>query len=361
MRHIGQFLPERYKGPVRAALGPRTRADLEPWKSRKKVVVTLAGFYQNLGDMALTFAQKRFIEATLPDYEVLLFASTDTYSSMRALKRVVGPRDIITTIGGGNMDDLYSSLENARRFVVRSFPNNPIVSFPQTMAFSDTESGRRALRRSARTYRTHRNLVVFARERHSFELMQNALAGTRVECSPDTVLSLTLDLAVRERAGILVSIRGDKEAALSSEDRSRIAEILHAKTDDVLFRDTVDVALDDCQPETFEDTLQEYWALLASRRLVVTDRLHTMIFSVITGTPVIVLSNNNHKIKGTYEAWLKHLPGACIRYADSFDELAFAKAVDELGDISSEGASRAHLSDEFESLRSALIAAAGRA
>ena len=45
----------------------------------------------------------------------------------------------------------------------------------------------------------------------------------------------------------------------------------------------------------------------AEAELVITDRLHGMIFSAITETPCIVLGNHNHKIEGSYQ-WIKHLP-----------------------------------------------------
>lgn len=359
MRRIKRMIPERYKGPILAAFRPSRYPDLEPWRDRKKVIITLAGFYQNLGDMALTYAQKRFIETTLPDYDVLLFPSTDTYARMKALKRVVGPGDIITTIAGGNMDDVYPSLENARRYVVRSFPDNPIISFPQTIAFSDTSSGQRALRRSARTYRSHPRLVVFAREPRTLELMKSGLPGTRIGYSPDIVLSLTNEVAPQPRAGILVSVRADKEVLLSADDRARIIETIEPKTDDIMVRDTVDVALEDCQPDTFENTLREFWGLLSTRRVVVTDRLHAMIFCVVTHTPVVVLPNSNHKIKGTYETWLKDYTH--VRFLDSFDASSLSRAVDELWSLSPEDIAGPDLSPHYDALRHALLVAANRA
>ena len=308
--------------------------------------------------MALTYAQKRFIETTLPDYDVLLFPSTDTYGRMKALKRVVGPEDIITTIAGGNMDDVYQSLENARRFVALSFPNHPIISFPQTIAFSDTPGGRRALRRSARTYKSHRRIVVFAREPRTLELMQSGLPGTRIEYSPDIVLSLKDVVAPRPRAGLMLSLRKDKETLLTVADRVRILEILESKTDDIVIRDTVDVAIEDCQPDTFENTLMDFWRLLSTRRVVVTDRLHAMIFCVITQTPVVVLPNSNHKIKGTHNAWLKD--HSFVRYIDAFDEASLSRAIDELWSLSPEEIAGPDLSPHYGALRQALLTAAER-
>ena len=50
---------------------------------------------------------------------------------------------------------------------------------------------------------------------------------------------------------------------------------------------------------------------------MITDRLHGMIFAAITGTPCVVLQNNNHKIKATYESWLRPLKH--IRLQENFD------------------------------------------
>ena len=43
----------------------------------------------------------------------------------------------------------------------------------------------------------------------------------------------------------------------------------------------------------------------ARRQVVVTDRLHGMIFSAVTGTPCVVLSSYNHKIQEYYEAFFR--------------------------------------------------------
>jgi pyruvyl transferase EpsI len=57
-------------------------------------------------------------------------------------------------------------------------------------------------------------------------------------------------------------------------------------------------------PEERISELNKIWKAFSASELVVTDRLHGMVFSYITNTPCIVFPNNNHKIKGTYE-WIK--------------------------------------------------------
>ena len=63
--------------------------------------------------------------------------------------------------------------------------------------------------------------------------------------------------------------------------------------------------------------------------LVITDRLHGMVFSAITATPCIAFSNYNHKIKGTYE-WLSYL--TYIKYAENEEQAV--KEVQKLLNIS---------------------------
>lgn len=64
--------------------------------------------------------------------------------------------------------------------------------------------------------------------------------------------------------------------------------------------------------------LQKKWNEFSSVQLVVTDRLHGMVFSAITGTPCIALDNISHKVYGAYQ-WLSYLP--YLRFCSSIDEV----------------------------------------
>lgn len=60
------------------------------------------------------------------------------------------------------------------------------------------------------------------------------------------------------------------------------------------------------------DKLQEF----STVRLVITDRLHGMVFSVITGTACIAF--RNYKIEGIYK-WIEYLQ--YIQFRDSVEEI----------------------------------------
>ncbi|WP_318767592.1 polysaccharide pyruvyl transferase family protein [Lactiplantibacillus carotarum] len=52
------------------------------------------------------------------------------------------------------------------------------------------------------------------------------------------------------------------------------------------------------------ELLTRFWKEISSHKLIITDRLHGMIFGYLTQTPVIVFPNNNWKIESTYRTWL---------------------------------------------------------
>lgn len=55
---------------------------------------------------------------------------------------------------------------------------------------------------------------------------------------------------------------------------------------------------------------------------MITDRLHGMIFSLITSTPVIVFDNSTHKIKNLIETWLTGNASVYfVRDTDGVEEL----------------------------------------
>ena len=275
---------------------------------KRRVFVFIAGYYQNLGDMALTYSQREFLKKAYPEAEIIVVPSTQTYQSVRVIKKHIRPDDVITTLGGGNMDDIYTSLEDARLHVVKSFPDNKIIGFPQTMIFSDTEFGQKRMKISRSVYEKHRDLTLFVREENSLARIKRDFPTVKIGYCPDIVLSLKKDEPKEVRENVLCCMRKDKELNISSEQTASVISAVKNEFSNVIVRDTVDIPLEACQPDTFEATLEEFWKMVRTCKVVVTDRLHCMIFCAITGTPVVVIDNTNKKISGVIKEWLSDVP-----------------------------------------------------
>ena len=52
------------------------------------------------------------------------------------------------------------------------------------------------------------------------------------------------------------------------------------------------------------EKLQEF----SQYRLIITDRLHGMVFSYVVGTPCIAIDNKTGKSKALYNDWIKNSP-----------------------------------------------------
>lgn len=272
---------------------------------QQKVYIFLAGFYQNLGDMAITLAQRDFLQRQFQEAEIVWISNEDTYKAVRAIKKYISPSDLITVIGGGNMSDAYVHLETERRYVVKSFPQNRVVLFPQTMFFHQTEQGTKELQKSKVVYEGHPNLVMFARERNSYYRMKEAFPKVKVCLAPDIVLSLDKREPTLQRHGVLCCIRSDKESDLVEQQRNAILSAVDGKFSLVTVTDTVDVSKEACTESRLEATLNDFWDKIKAAELVITDRLHCMIFCAITDTPCIVIDNANQKVSGVYHDWLE--------------------------------------------------------
>jgi len=328
LKRIKKFIPNKIKAEILAFIQPVYSEKYGHYKSRKKFFVFLSGYYRNLGDMAITYAQECFLKDNFPGYEVIMIPSTKTYALMKTMKRICNREDIITILGGGNMDDIYTSLEDARQFVIRNFPHNRIVSFPQTISFSDTPYGRKRFSKTIRVYNRHKNLHIFTREEKSLKTMKEHFKNARVELCPDIVLYLTKMHPQFERKGILCCLRDDKEKSIPLNQKQLLSEMLKKDYDDVLFTDTVNITMEECLPENTPKTLNVFWDLLKSKKVVITDRLHCMIFCVITGTPCIVLDNSNRKISGVHKKWLKEYK--YIKMLEEFDLKKIKEYIEQL-------------------------------
>ncbi|SFT99788.1 polysaccharide pyruvyl transferase family protein [Halomonas saccharevitans] len=292
-----------------------------------RVVMFLAADYGNIGDLAISAAQQGFLARSLPGYRVVPIPISRTREVIRSLRRQVGPDDLVTTVGGGNMGSLYPDIEALRQLVIRSFPNNRIICFPQTLDWDDSQASQKALARIVRTYSRHPDIHVFARESVTHAKLEAMFAGhtnVTVGYSPDIVLRASPgDLGARANAqptGILLCMRDDCERALDSRQREQVAAALAGTGLAVQTTDTHagGSRLDESRrSQLLADKLDQFGA----SRLVVTDRLHGMILAVVAGTPCMVYPNANHKIRQTWLDWLADQPWIKFLAPDDFEML----------------------------------------
>ena len=220
---------------------------------------------------------------------------------LKDIKRNIKSHDIITIVGGGNMGNIYENYEELRRLVIKTFKNNFIVSFPQTIDFSNDSEGNKSLNKSKKIINKHKNILVLAREQKSYEKMKKEF-NCKVELVPDIVFSLKNKLnfgEIKRTENIGICFRDDKEKNNGIEIyKDKIIKNI----DNYEFFSTY--IGDDLIYENRYVTLKKLLEKIATYRYIITDRLHAMIFAYLTDTPCYFFDNSNKKISETYKTWL---------------------------------------------------------
>lgn len=299
---------------------------IEQYKNDKKIIITLLPSHGNLGDHAIAEAAYKFYCENFKEYKIIQLDMSEIYEYGRSLKKVLNNDDFIVLLGGGNMNNLYRHEEWTRRFVIKNFKGINIVSMPQTISFTTDKNGQKELEKSKKIYNNNNKLAIYAREEKSYELMSKYF-NNKIFLIPDIVFyleNMKRDINI-ERKGILTCLRSDKESYISDKSKNDILKKLKEEFRSVEITDTV--INKSISKDTRKKELEKIWGKFFAAEVVITDRLHGMIFAVITKTPCIVIRNSDHKIIESYK-WVKDLN--YIRLIDDFSYKNVKTHINEL-------------------------------
>ncbi|MCG6927123.1 MAG: polysaccharide pyruvyl transferase family protein [Acidobacteria bacterium] len=270
----------------------------------------------NVGDSAIWLGTRALLERLGAR---VVYASDCFTLRAATLRAAVGDGPIFIQ-GGGNFGDLWHYFQDFREHIVESFPESRIVQLPQSIHFEDGAN----LERVRRVFGAHDRLTLLVRERKSLELARTELGLPAVLC-PDLAFGLgPLRRSSRPAHDLVVLARGDKETA---GDRAAVhvgsGRVADWGDDDPLLGAVRAVVRRVLRPRLlgglWGGVLPVYDAfararlragvrLLSRGRVVVTDRLHGHILSVLLGVPHVVLDNSYGKLSHTLDAWTGHLP-----------------------------------------------------
>lgn len=274
----------------------------------------------NAGDQAIALAQYEFLKKNFSDkYDIITIRLIDFWCYFRCIVKCSSKDDVIMIQGGGNMGDVYAAAEYMRHLLIKFLPKNRIVIFPQTFSYTDTAFGNKLKRETKSIYCKHKNLTICAREQYSYEMMKLFFTENKVLLIPDMVLWLDVEEIPKcERDKILICLRDDCEGVLSGAQKEKINELCKKSNLEVIKTDTFapNVVISNLEERKriVKDKIDEF----AGAKLVITDRLHGMVFAMYAHTPCLVFSNNNHKVKGVYQ-WIKMVGN--IEFCEQFVDL----------------------------------------
>ena len=254
--------------------------------------------HSNIGDAAIALGEAEFIHRFFPEYRLIEVTYGNLGMWYSEICSIIQDGEMICLQGGGNLGNRYPGEERIRRRIIADFPDNPIIIFPQTVFFDKNAEGEQELALSVDIYGKHKRLTIFTRGERSMEAVQRYFPLAKCACIPDLALMLEKDWGL-ERRGLLLCIRDLKDESGLSE--GEYAQVL----------DTVQ-EIDPCAEITnnlyqgiFEsrifrnirrDVVRRELRKFAAHQVVVTDRLHGLIFAMATHTPCVAISSYNYKI-----------------------------------------------------------------
>lgn len=266
--------------------------------------------HTNIGDRAIAYAEHVYLRSRNRFKPTIEFPHDFDLDCMPSISEDI----VIYLHGGGNFGDIWLNEEVYRRKIVKKFTKNPIIMFPQTLFFNSSKN----LEESISAYSEHNNLQLTAREKTSYDLMREEFKINRIVLTPDIVMFLKVRLrGLHRQRRAIFSVRQDKEKTIGDDTISKLEGLVRQRfgMNDVIYSDmhTSEGQAMNPHKNIVMNKLREY----RSASIVVTDRLHGMIFALLTGTPCIVLGSQTYKTSGVFE-WIKQYPEQSnIMFCDS--------------------------------------------
>lgn len=293
--------------------------------SRKSKMIFIFGspYHPNMGDQAQTYCIQLWLEKNYPEYGILIHRMS-SMSRMRYLflKHTVRKDDILVFHSGYHFTNLYHEQEVYFK-ILSMFPNKRVIVFPQTINYTTQE----ALKQAKEVLNNHRNLTILCRDEKSFAMAREHFTSPKLLLYPDIVTSLIGTKSFNnKRDGVLFCMRDDIEAFYKPEQiedlKKRFVNIMVNQTDTTLNQYKNDMRY---LYNHREEILNEIWEEYSTYKVIITDRYHGTIFSLIAGTPVVVIGSTDHKLSSGVKWFPKEVFGDYITFANDLDE-AYEKA-----------------------------------
>lgn len=315
--------------------------------------------YFNLGDHLIGLATVFYLTDILKTK--INYVATIYNFSEELLEKKVGNAPIILQ-GGGNLGDLWSHHQLFRELIIEKYRDRPIIILPQCIYFANPEN----LNKAAAIFNAHPNLTLFVRDNYSYELACKHFSNCQVIKAPDMAFNLVgmplPTFKFNPKRPILYLCRDDRE--LNQPFSPEALEIPNLVVQDWidssewLYRGkfgelkewywrvpgSILFFREGWQRGGFanpQEWLHRYkwernhpyvgkfntlygsltygfsWSLmhtgiyqLLQSSLVITNRLHAHLLSLVLGIPNILLPNSYYKNESFYNTWTYQIPSS---------------------------------------------------
>lgn len=292
---------------------------LRPHYEKRRIFYLGITPHSNLGDMAQHYCICKWIESNYPKCDLIKFEAK-TVVDLKAgfiakLKDIYTDQDFIVFQSGYTTQDLGGQHELMHRMIIDAFPNAHILMMPQTIFFQYEENRKRC----ADNHSKAKRMLFLARDFVSFEQAKEMFYNIKIAAFPDIVTTLIGTLNFNNpRNGICLCRRNDSEKYYSDEELSSLIKKISA-IDKVFVTDTSItekyIKVRNNKQYYIEREIEKF----SHYKVTITDRYHGTIFSLVAGTPVIIIKTTDHKVT-TGADWFKGVYDDYVYVANNLDE-----------------------------------------
>lgn len=271
--------------------------------------------HSNVGDSAIWLGEMTYLRkrGRLPVYYSAIADFDDA-----TCRAAIGGGPILIH-GGGNMGTLWPKHEAFRLHLLRTHRGHPIIQMPESIHYADPE----AAREMAEAIRAHGRFTLLVRDARSFAFAQEYF-DCPVHLCPDAALMLGRQQRSPATVPVFALLRTDHERAASEPDALPAGVI----ADDWLEEDPIQkrhlrlslrlnrlFTLDPMTRRAARQRRLAEWrfrrglAMLSAGEIVVTDRLHAHILSLLLDIPHVLLDNSYGKVAGFADQWTGEYSG----------------------------------------------------
>lgn len=269
---------------------------------KKHVFFVCVPQHKNMGDQAQRYCIREWIKLNYPKYEIFEIPSWAfyEYDFRRKLVSIIEPQDFFVIQSGYCTTSTHFD-HYVHRYIAKEYKNFPILVMPQTVNYLMDRDGYK----TGKIYGRCSHMLFLARDKVSYEFANKYFQKTKILLYPDIVTSLIGTMHFEEkREGVLLCIRNDTEKKYTSAEIQSIQKRFSGMRIRCDLNDTNTDADTESLVQEFDSELRKMLTSFASYKVVITDRYHGTIFSMIANTPVVVLATLDHKVK-TGTEWFK--------------------------------------------------------
>ena len=281
--------------------------------SKDKTTAILLGTpaHYNIGDHLIAKNEIKFLKEYCSFEKIIEIPTRIFLHQAERLKEKYNPEIPVFITGGGWMGDVWPEDEKIIEQMIITFKDHKIIIMPQTIYYDDLEKSNGFIRETCNVFANSRKLMISCRDCSSLAIASRLFVGGNVQGAqwPDMGLLKQFRADGIENR-IALCLRDDREKSTDIEIEKIVKKYAHLSNTEVTVVSTMSR-----KPVPIwkrESTVNKTMRLFARHKLIVTDRLHGMIFSIISGTACIALDNKTHKVRGVYDLWLKDNPNVYL-------------------------------------------------